>query len=132
MALSRKFTLRDSATPTTSVILYNISKYDARPEVLTANTQFVLGDGSRAIDYGIDKRRYNFTISIEAGKTADWTAAMLTNLETLYALRTSQTIQLVDDWKETAEVVTVHFSFFAKRIGDEAPTDAYTITLLEA
>ena len=132
MALTKKFTLRDSASPTTSVILYNISKYDARPKIITDNTEFKLDDGTLSIDYGIDKRVYAFNISIQAGKTADWTSAMLTNLKTLYALRTTQTIQLVDTWKESSEVITVHFSFFEQLIGAEAPTDAYRLILKEA
>ena len=132
MAYSKYITLRDSAAPTTSVILYDINKYDVRPQNVINNTEFVLFDGTRAIDYGVDKKTWNFNISIEAGSGTLWTAANLADIKTLYALRTSQTIQLVDNWKESGTVYTVHFEFFEELVGEQAVSDAYRFRLKQA
>ena len=132
MAFSKKITLRDDSSPTTSVILYYLNKYDIRPAIVTNNTEFVLFDGSRAVDYGVDKKVFSFNIAIEAGKEPQWTAQNLIDLKTLYALRTSQTIELVENWKESGTVYTVHFDFFEENIGDQAVTDAYSLRLRQA
>ena len=132
MAFSKKLTLRDSSSPTTSVDLFYINKYDPRPQNVINNTEFVLFNGIRAIDYGVDKNVWNFNISIEAGLEPQWTAQNLVDLETLYALRTTQTIELVDNWKESGTVYTVHFEFFEKFIGSQAVSDAYRLRLKQA
>ena len=131
MTITKKFTLRDATSPTTSVILYFINKFTVRPEIQSKDTEYVLEDGSMAVDYGTEKRRYNFEIEIEAGKETPWTSANLTDLKTLYALRTTQTIQLVDTWKESSEVVTVHFRKLITG-QSESGNDKYSLTLLEA
>ena len=65
------------------------------------NTLMTLANGDRTVDYGTDKRIWNLQIDVDENKTSWFTPANLTDIETLYALRTTQTIQLVDNWKES-------------------------------
>jgi len=128
---SKKFTLRDSGSPTTTVDLYYIRATQTRPRRIFIDRVFTLENGAKGIDYTAYKREYNFTIEIQAGLKTNLTAADLTKIETLFALRTTQTIQLVDNWNESAEVVTIHFKEF-EILKSIAGTDMYRFKLLEA
>jgi len=125
------FILRDSASPTTTVNLYNIARETAGSSNIFNNTEFILDNGDRAIDYGTDKRVWNFRISTQAQMTTSFTNSNETDLNTLYALRTTQTIQLVDNWKASAEVITVHFVEFQKSPHPQTGTWIYSLKLLE-
>ena len=130
MALKKYITLRDSGTPTTSVNLYLIKRYQVRPNVSYDNSETILANGTLAVDYGEDKKVWSLEIDIRAGVVDDWTAANLTDLQTLYALRTTQTIQLVENWKESGTVYNVHFKEF-KILSHDAGSDKYWLLLKE-
>ena len=128
---SKYFTLRDSATPTTTVNLYMVLRQTAGSTNVFNNTKHILDNGDITYDYGTDKRVWNLRIDVDKAKTTWFTASDLTKIETLYALRTIQTIQLVDNWKEAAEIITVHFPEFQKTPHSQTGCYTYTLKLVE-
>ena len=127
-----KLTLRDATTPATSAILYLLKPPEVRPQIVIDNREFILADGTRAIDYGTDKKMWAFSIDIKVDLDPNWTSAMLTAVKTLYALRTTQTIQLVENWRENGTVYTIHFYSFKEIGNDNSGSDKYEFVLKEA
>ena len=129
---TKYYTLRDSGSPTTTVNLYNVIRQTAGSVNVFNNTKHILDDGSLAIDYGTDKRVWQFVIETPPDRTTSFTTSNLTDIETLYALRLTQTIQLVDNWKEAAEVIDVHFSQLQKEPNPTTGRYRYILRLEEA